>query len=301
MKISWRTLIIIFLLISIPAFFITSQIEQNPTEAYRIGMVLSTLENPFFQSMKNGAQNEADLNQISLIIRDSNNNSSQEYEHVKALIDKGIDLLIINPTDSDSVYQSVRYANLNKIPVITVDRTSTGGQIIAHISSNNKAGGALAADYLIQMAKNKGKYAEIKGIEGTSASISRGEGFNDRMISSNMTLAATITAHFDRKKGAEMTARLLNTHPDLTAIFAQNDEMALGALETIEARGLKIIVIGFDGTIEAINAVKSGKMTATISQQPEKIGEQAIQQALSYKNKQSIPSEVLVEVKLIKK
>lgn len=294
--------ILVLLLICSLVLLTACQTEYKAPKHLSIGLVLSNLENPFFQAVNTGAKDEAKKLDIILKVLDSKDSSSVELLKVKALIDDGIDLLILNPTDSDSVYQSVRYANLKNIPVITVDRVSTGGQIICHIASNNEDGGKLAAQFMIEQCNNTGDYAILRGIEGTSASINRGNGFQNFMTANGeMTQVSSLSAAFDRSQGKTKTAQLLAVHPNLKAIFAENDEMALGALEAIQAKNLDLIVIGFDGTPEALGAIKSGTLAATIIQQPELLGAEALRQGLAYLQGKKIPETVQVDVKLVKR
>ncbi len=292
----------ILLLIFITIFLSACQIDYRAPEHSRIGIVLSNLDNPFFQAMNTGAQDEANKQDVILKVLDSKDSSSIELSKVKSLVDSGIDLLILNPTDSDSVYQSVRYANQKNIPVITVDRISTGGQIVCHITSNNVNGGQLAAQFMIENCNNVGDYAILRGIEGTSASLNRGKGFQNYMnANSQMTQVSSLSASFDRNLGKNMMTKLLSVHPDLKAVFAENDEMALGAIEAIKNQNLDLLVIGFDGTPEALEAVKAGTLDATIAQQPEQLGSEAIRHGISYLQGNKIPETVQVDVKLVTK
>lgn len=283
-------------------FIVGCQSQKDVKSDIKLGFVVSTLDNPFFISLKDGAQSEADRLGATLLLRSSENSHKTEFEAIQELIEIGVDCLIINPTDSDAVYESIRYANLKNIPVITVDRNSTGGQVVCHIASNNELGGALAADFIIDSCKNDGKYAEMKGLEGTSAAIMRGKGFNDQMIAKgNMTLAAVVSASFDREEGKKIMNELLNVHPNLKALFAQNDEMALGALEAANSLNKQVIIVGFDGTSEAIKAVNEGRMAATVAQQPDLIGSEAVKQSLRYLKGDKVENMILIDVKLVKK
>lgn len=275
----------------------TREVEKS-----KVALILSDLSNPFFVSLQKGAEKEASIKGIELLVSDAQNDSKKELDLVKKAIDAGAKLVIINPTDSDAVFQAVQYANEKKIPVITVDRASNGGSVICHIASDNRHGGELAAKLMIQLSGNKGEYVEMKGIQGTSAAVSRGEGFNTYMHDSgSMTLAAAVVADFNRAKGKAEMEKVLKVHPDLVAVFAHNDEMALGALEAIEAAGLKMAVIGFDGTAEALDAVEAGTLAGTVVQQPEEMGSQAVEEAALALKGSDVPAEVLVDVKLIQK
>jgi len=273
--------------------------EGNP---YHIGLVLSNRENPFFELLANGAMNEAQNQGVKLTVVDSKDNSDTEYAHIQGLVESRVDFIVVNPVDSDTVYKTIQYANDADIPVLTVDRTANGGQVVCHIASDNQAGGALIAEYLLERSGNKGSYAEMRGLDGTSAAQTRSKGFNDVMLQkSNMSQSAVVTADFNRQMAKEVMANLLVVHPKLTAIFAHNDEMALGASEVALSLNKDVLIFGFDGTDEALQAVENGTLAATVAQQPIKMGETSILRAIDFLSGKAIESEVLVDVKLIKK
>ncbi len=308
-KVMRRIVVLGFILICFVAIFLflrdgnKDSVKDNASnDPYVIGLVLSNLQNPFFKSLAAEAKNEADRQGVILTILDSSDSAGLEYQHVSGLVDRHVDCIIVNPTDSDTVFQAIQYANDKNIPVLTVDRTSNGGLVVCHIESDNLAGGELIASYLIDQTGNKGSYVEMKGIEGTSAAQTRSKGFNDRMAKdSNMSRAAVVTADFDRNKGREAMASLLGVHPNLTALFAHNDEMALGAAEIAHDLKSPVLIFGFDGTQEAIEAIETGAMVATIGQRPDLLGKTALEKAVTYLKEKKVEALVLVDVLLITK
>ncbi|MCK8060769.1 MULTISPECIES: substrate-binding domain-containing protein [unclassified Fusibacter] len=274
----------------------------SQTKTVSIGVVLSNLNNPFFESIQNGMMDSTGSSELKLTIVSSDDEINKEYEAVKMLIYQGVDLIVINPTNSDAVFRAVSLANESGIPVMTVDRESTGGRIVSHIGSDNRSGGEMIAKVMIEGAGNQGKYAEIIGVEGTSASKLRGEGFNYYMsANSYMTLAAAVPADFDREKGRLSMQTILSVHPDLVAVFAQNDEMALGALSAVESAGLPIKIYGFDGSDEAIRAIDEGLLEATVAQQPYLIGKMTVEAAKAFLDGSDVEELILVPVRIITK
>jgi ribose transport system substrate-binding protein len=179
----------------------------------------------------------------------------------------------------------VESANEAGIPVITVDRASNGGKVVCHIASDNVEGGRMAARYIAKVLNGKGKVVELVGIPGTSAARDRGKGFEEELAKyPGLQLVAKQTANFNRAEGLTVMENILEAHPDIDAVFAQNDEMALGAIEAIKAAGKldDIIVVGFDAIPDAIEAIKKGEMEATIAQQPYLMGQLAVTKAFEY-------------------
>lgn len=273
----------------------------NVAEAARFGLVVSTQDNPFFVTLKEGAEAKAKEMGHTLIVLDSQNDPSKELSNVEDLIIKGIDVLLINPTDSDAVGSAVRAANRARVPVVTLDRASNSGNIVSHVASDNKAGGKMAGEYVLEQLKGMGKVVELEGIPGTTAARDRGEGFNSA-ITGKLNVVAKQAADFDRTKGLNVMENIIQAQPEFKAVFAHNDEMALGALRALESANRRdVLVVGFDATEDAINAVKSGRMAATVAQKPSEIGAKGVEAADKIVKKQTVESYTPVELELIKK
>lgn len=266
----------------------------------KIGLVVSTQNNPFFVTLKEGAVQKANELGYELIVLDSQNDPSKELGNVEDLLVKGVDVLLINPTDSDAVVSSVRAANRSKIPVVTLDRAANGGKVVSHVASDNVLGGEVAGNYIVEKLGGKGKVVELEGIPGTTAARDRGEGFN-KAIAGKLEVVAKQSADFDRTKGLTVMENILQAQPEINAVFAHNDEMALGALKAIEASGRKnIVVVGFDATDDAVAAVKDRKLSATVAQKPAEIGAIGVEVADKIIKKEAVQENVPVALELIK-
>ena len=265
-----------------------------------IGLSISTLNNPFFVTLNDAAKAKADSLQAKLTVVDAQNDASKQAADVEDLIQQGVKLIIINPVDSAAVASAIESANKAGIPVITVDRSAGGGKVISHIASDNVAGGKLAGDYMLKSIAAGSDVAMLEGVAGSSAAIERGEGFT-KAVEGKVKIIAIQTADFDRSKGLSVMENILQANPNIKAVFAQNDEMALGALEAIAAAKKDIMVIGFDATADAVAKVKEGKLAATVEQQPKLIGEQAIDAAVKYLSGEQVPASIPVELKLVTK
>ena len=266
----------------------------------KIGLVVSTQNNPFFVTLKEGAVQKANELGYDLIVLDSQNDPAKELGNVEDLLVKGVNVLLINPTDSDAVASSVKAANRSKIPVVTLDRAANGGKVVSHVASDNVLGGEVAGNYILEKLGGKGKVVELEGIPGTTAARDRGEGFNKAIVG-KLDVVAKQSADFERTKGLTVMENILQAQPEINAVFAQNDEMALGALKAIEASGRKsIIVVGFDATDDAVAAVKSGSLSATVAQKPAEIGAIGVEVASKIIKKENVKENVPVALELIK-
>ncbi len=264
-----------------------------------IALAVSTLDNPFFVALKDGAQKKADELGYKLVVLDSQNDPTKELANVEDLMVRGAKVLLINPTDSEAVANAVAIANRSNIPVITLDRGAAKGKVVSHIASDNIAGGKMAGDFIAQKLGTNAKVIQLEGIAGTSAARERGEGFKQAIAEHKFDVLASQPADFDRTKGLNVMENLLASKAAVQAVFAQNDEMALGALRAISAANKKVLVVGFDGTDDGVKAVKSGKLGATIAQQPELIGSLGVATADKVLKGETVAEKIPVDLKVI--
>lgn len=266
-----------------------------------IALAISTLDNPFFVTLKEGAEKKAKELGYNLVVLDSQNDPAKELSNVEDVTVRGAKVLLINPTDSEAVGTAVAVANKKNIPVITLDRGANKGDVVSHIASDNVAGGKMAGDFIAEKVGKNAKVIQLEGIAGTSAARERGEGFKQAVEANQFELLASQPADFDRTKGLNVMENLLASHGSAKAVFAQNDEMALGALRAIKASGKNILVVGFDGTDDAVKAVNGGQLAATIAQQPEKIGELGVEAADKVLKGEKVDAQIPVPLKVISK
>ena len=263
-----------------------------------IGLSVSTLNNPFFVTLVEGAEEAAAKAGVSISVADAGDDVTKQVSDIEDLVAKGISVLIVNPVDSDAVTGAVEYAMSKGVRVIAVDRAVNGVTIDCQIASDNVLGAELATQYIVDTLGAGVKVAELEGVPGASAAIDRSAGFHN-IADANLDVVAKQTANFDRTQGMSVMENMLQAHPDIQAVFAANDEMALGAVEAIYGAGKNILVMGFDATDDAIAAIREGRMAGTIAQQPALIGSTAVDNAVKLISGQGIAPSIPVEVTLI--
>lgn len=283
------------------AIMLSLSVAATASAKDTIALAVSTLDNPFFVSLKDGAQKKADELGYKLVVLDSQNDPAKELSNVEDLTVRGAKVLLINPTDSEAVGNAVAIANRNKIPVITLDRGAAKGDVVSHIASDNVAGGKMAGDFIAQKLGEGAKVIQLEGIAGTSAARERGEGFKQAIDAHKFNVLASQPADFDRTKGLNVTENLLASKSDVQAIFAQNDEMALGALRAVGAAKKEVLIVGFDGTDDGVKAVESGKLAATIAQQPDLISSLGVETADKVLKGEKVEAKIPVDLKVITK
>ncbi|MDU4859401.1 MAG: ribose ABC transporter substrate-binding protein RbsB [Terrisporobacter othiniensis] len=276
--------------------------EKSVDNNKKIGVIVSTLNNPFFVDLKSGIESEAKKLGYDVVVLDSQNDPAKEVSNMEDISVKNVDVVLLNPVDSDSAIASVMVANNLDLPVITVDRVSNGGKVVSHVASDNVEGGKMAAKYLIEKLGNKGNIVELEGMAGSSATRDRGNGFDNEVKNSNLQIITKQSADFDRTKGLSVMENIIQSKGNIDAVFAQNDEMALGALKALQDANMKdVLVVGFDATDDAVISVQKGDMAATIAQQPKLIGKTAVNLTHRFLSREKVENFAPVELKLIEK
>lgn len=269
---------------------------NSSTGSGSVGMSVSTLNNPFFVSLSEGAQEAAKEKDVQLIVVDAGDDAAKQTNDIEDLISKNISVLIVNPVDSDAVAPAVKDAVAKGIKVVSVDRVVNGVDVDCAIASDNVTGAAAATEYLVGLIGEGAKTAELQGVSGASATIDRGEGFHS-IADEKLDVVSSQTANFSRSEGMSVMENVLQANPDIQGVFAHNDEMALGAVEAIGNKG--ILVVGFDATDDALNAVAEGRMAATVAQKPDLMGATAVETAVKLIAGESVEKEIPVEVELV--
>lgn len=276
---------------------------SSEAKAQKVGLSVSTLNNPFFVQIREGAQEEAKKQGLDLTVTDAQNDASQQANQLQNFTSGGLDAIIVNPVDSDAAGPAVRSANKADIPVIAVDRGVNKAETSALVASDNVAGGRQGAEALAEKLGGEGTIVILQGQAGTSASRERGSGFAEGLKEyPGIKVVAKQPADFDRTKGLDVMTNLLQAHPDIDGVFAENDEMALGAIKALGSKaGKSVQVVGFDGTPDGLEAVEQGTLYASVAQQPRELGRIAVDNALRVAEGEKIDETVMVPVKVVTK
>ncbi|CAL9564656.1 MULTISPECIES: ABC transporter permease/substrate-binding protein [Streptomyces] len=276
-----------------------SSSSANP----RLGLSLSTLNNPFFVQIRSGAQAEARKLGVDLTVTDAQNDASQQANQLQNFTSTNLDGIIVNPVDSDAAGNSVKAAGKADIPVVAVDRGVNHASVATLVASDNVAGGELAAKTVAEKLGGHGKIVILQGQAGTSAARERAAGFAKGLKAyPGIRVLAQQPADFDRTKGLDVMSNLLQAHPDVQGVIAANDEMALGAIKALGSKaGRSVQVVGFDGTPDGLTAVKGGTLYASVAQQPSQLGRIAVDNALKAVRGEKVAPTVKVPVKVVTK
>ena len=286
--------------------------QADATGKPTVALVVKTLNNQFFIDMEAGAKSVADSLGIELIVQapEREIDVEKQMQIVENLIQRKVRVLLLVPSGSKEIVPAVVKANAANIPVVTIDTrvdaatlAAANGHIVTFIGSDNEEGGRLAGTFIVEQLKGAGKVAVLEGIPGHETGDARLRGFRSALTSSSaISIVASQTANWERDQAFNVTQNMLQAHPDISALFACNDVMALGAVEAIAAAGRtnSIIVVGFDAQDDARKAISAHRMAATIAQSPREMGRTAMITAAHILKGESVPAEQPVPIALVK-
>jgi ribose transport system substrate-binding protein len=238
----------------------------------------------WLKAISDNAKAEGDeLDDVDLTVNDSAANSAEQADQIETLINEKPDVLVILPFEGDALTPVAEKATAAGIPVINVDREfSTPGAYRTWIGGDNYGIGWQAGNYFADELKCKGNVVEIQGLAGISVTELRTKGFSDAIeqrCKGGIKVVARQPADFLPDKGLSVMENILQAQPTLDAVFAHNDEMALGALQAVRASKRPIKIVGFDATDDAVKAVNACEMAATVAQQPREMGSLSVEKA----------------------
>ena len=247
----------------------------------RIAVVAKALDSEFWQQVKRGAEDAAkdksDVN-LSVLAPTREINIDQQVNILEDQIIKRVSAISVAPCGSAEIIPMLEKAYAKNIPVISFGSDIEWDKKTSFVGTDNRLGGKLAGEYIVNALNGNGKIAVIRGILGIHDHEERVGGFLDVVKSAKgIEIVALQPANSERDLALSVMENILTSNPVLNAVFITSDQMALGALEAVEEHQLsgKLIIVGFDGGREAIQAVRDGRLTAEIAQNPYNIGKQA--------------------------
>jgi ribose transport system substrate-binding protein len=264
-----------------------------------IGFSVSSLSTPRSVAMVEGARAAAEKAGLELVVLDARDKTEKQAADIDDLLAIPVRVILLHPVDTLEVVPAIEKANAAEVPVITVERPAAGGKVAYHILSDEVAGGHLVADYLCRLVSGRGEVALLEGSPDSPMARQRGQGFNSALKRScrGVRLAATGTAHSDRAEGLTVMENLLQAHPSIEAVFAEDDEMALGAVHAASPAGRPLRIVGYGASEDGLKAVEGCDLAATVDEQPAQMGRSAVERALSLIRLRKEPERtVLIEI-----
>ena len=263
-----------------------------PAQADTYGVLMKTLSNPFWGAMEMGVREGAEAAGVEYYLQavESDQAAEPQLNVCNTMLERKPDAMITAAINSTILLPCLKRANDMGIPVVDLDgnldhkiAADAGVEIAFSIGSDNVAAGGQGAEWLGSQlgADASGPVLVIEGLSGNITGQKRANGFADKLgeLAPGLNVVASLPGDWDRGKAANITNDILTSNPDLVAIFAANDGMALGAVETVYAAGKsdQVIVIGVDGNSDAVKSIKAGRLNASVAQLPYLVGKQAVE------------------------
>ncbi len=280
----------------------TSNTASPGGDKKKIGVTLLTREHQFYKDLEAGLKEAADKNGFELIVQSGDMDLAKQQSQIENFIVQKVAAIIVCPADTKGIAPAIEKANAAKIPVFTADIAASGGNVVSHIASDNIQGGKVAADFIAGLLKDGGEVGII-GQPEVQSTIDREKGFREEMAKHpNIKIVATLNGGGVRDRATKAADDMLQGNPDLKAIFAINDDSALGALASAETRGKKdLIIVGYDAIPEAVAKIKAGTMLkADVAQDPKLIGSKTIETIAKHLKGEAVEKIVAIPVTIVK-
>jgi len=279
--------------------------KPSTDKKFKVGISLMNREQSFYKDLEEAFKETAEKEGIEIEIKDAAFDSRKQLNGVETMLVGDVDAIILCPVDSQAGGSAVRAANKKNVPVFTVDITADRGDVVAHVASDNQAGGKKAAEYMVKLLNGKGNIVILDSPEVTSVQ-ERVKGFEDEIAKHpDMKIISKIDGGALKGKAMKAMENLLQAHKNIDGVFAINDETALGALRAIEMaeQGDKIVIVGYDATPEAREQIKKGgPLKADIVQYPRKMATKAMKIVSAYlKTGEKPPKKIPMDVGVLDK
>ncbi|MDR8392701.1 substrate-binding domain-containing protein [Aliifodinibius sp. S!AR15-10] len=277
--------------------------KEDGGDSVTIGASMLSMQNEFVVNVKDAMDAEAEKSGVNLIVNDAQRSALTQMEHVESFIAQGVDAIILNPVEVEASSPAVDLAKRSGIPIINVN-SETSSEPTAFVGSNDTRAGEMAMEFIAEQLGGEGNVLMIQGYMGQAAQIKREVGAQNVLEATpGLTLLASQTAEWDRATAMSLMENWIQSYGNrIDAVFAQNDEMGLGALQALENAGMKedVVLISIDGITDALQAVKDGRMDATVLQDAQGQGSTAVQTALKIvESDSSYQKEVLIPFELV--
>ncbi|GAA1713334.1 substrate-binding domain-containing protein [Nonomuraea sp. AD125B] len=277
--------------------------DQKSAGPVAIGFSQATQQSPFYVQLREGAEAAAKEAGATLYFADAGGDVTKQNNDIQDLITRQVDVLLVNPVDPQGVQPGIAAAKAAGVQVVTVDRPVPEGAV-AHVGRDNKAMGALVGKRLSEALGDKGgKVIEIRGDAGGAVARDRSAGFHEAVAGNDkIKIVEGPYSDYVRSKAVTAMQDLLQVHPDVAAVYAHNDDMALGALQVLKENGKDdVLVSGVDGLMEAVKQIPDGQYVATALNDPISLGSKAIETVLKVQKGEQVEASIDAGTELIDK
>lgn len=271
-------------------------------QAIKVGVSFQDLNNQYFVTMKDALQKAAAADHVQLIFADAHHDVLKQTHDVEDLIQQGVKLILLNPTDTVGIESAVKEAHKAGVIVVALDANAKG-PVDSFVGSKNVVAGRTSCEYLAKALGGKGDVAILDGIPVVPI-LERKQGCQQALAKyPGIHITSVQNGHEERARGMTVTENMLSANPSLKGIFSVNDTGAMGAFSAINESGRDVKLVSVDGSPEAVQAIQqaNSKFIATTAQFPSQMATTALKIGLEKLHGKSIPANVPINVKLIDK
>ncbi len=294
-----------FFLLLVGAALLPISCRSASRGGYTITLVTKALDSEFWAQVKRGAEEAARQHpdiQLSVLAPAREIYVDQQVNILEDQILKRVSALAVVPGGAQEIVPILDKAHAASIPVVVVDTDVAWPPKVSYVGTDNRYGGKLAGEFIVKALRGKGKVALVTGIPGVRSIEDRQEGCLEVLKATpGIEIAAQQPANSERSLALTVMENILTSQPEIGAVFASSDQMALGAIEAIDARGKtgKIIVVGFDAGEEALQAIRQGRIQAAVAQRPFLMGKLGIEAAYRAAKREPVEKRIDTGTELI--
>lgn len=261
-----------------------------------IGLAVANLQADFFNQIRQSVEAEAEAEGVEVIVSDAKGDSDTQVSQIQDFITQNVDAIIYIPAGATAATVPVRAAKDAGIPIVTVDRNPDGAPGDTFIATDSVSAAKSLGEWVAKKVNGTGQVGVIQGQIGTTPQVAREEGFTAALEGTGLKIVAEqASAQWAQDEGYDIATDMLQSNPGITVFFGQADALALGASAAARAAGAQVVVVGFDGDVAGLEAVRDGNLAATITQPTQGMGKLAVQSAVKLIDGEQLPAEQLQE------
>jgi inositol transport system substrate-binding protein len=276
--------------------------HNSDTPKLKVGVTMLSMQNEFIVNVSDEIEKKAEELGVEIINVDAQRSALKQVEQVESFIAQKVDVIIMNPCEVEASSPAIAKALAAKIPIVNVN-SETNAKPTAFVGSDDVESGRIAMKFIAEKLNGKGNVLMMHGYMGQAAQIKREQGAREILQQyPNLKLIAHQSAEWDRAKAMSLMENWIQSYnKDINAVFAQNDEMGMGALKALTDAGLKdkVILVSIDAIPDALQAVKKGSLDATVFQNAQQQGAKSIETAIKIAKKQPFDAITLIPFQLV--
>lgn len=283
----------IVLILSLATIFSQRWEEDKP----RIGLAVANLQADFFNQIKQSVTKEAAKQGVEVVVADARGDAATQVNQIEDFVTKQVDAIIYIPAGATAAGVPVKTARKANTPIVAVDRNPPDAPADTFIASDSVASARKLGEHVAELTGGEGQVAILQGQIGTTPEIDRNNGFQQALAKEpGLQVVAKQPADWDQDKGFNIAQNMLQAHPDISVFFGRADAMALGAAQAVRVANVKhkVTIVGFDGDVAGLKAVRDGVIDATMTQQTQRMGRMAVQSAQTLIKGESVPKQQLL-------